>query len=105
MLELSKHLKGENQIILGYRDVRFLDEELAEHGKVVIATEDGSAGTKGNVLDAIRENGLDAEVIYACGPTNAWCNQTVCNGESDRMLPFSGREDGMWCGSMSWMRL
>lgn len=69
MLELSKHLKGENQIILGYRDVRFLDEELAAHGKVVIATEDGSAGTKGNVLDAIRENGLDAEVIYACGPT------------------------------------
>lgn len=69
MLELSKYLKGENQIILGYRDVRFLDEELAAHGKVVIATEDGSAGTKGNVLDAIRENGLDAEVIYACGPT------------------------------------
>ena len=33
------------------------------------ATEDGSAGTKGNVIDAIRENGLDAEIIYACGPT------------------------------------
>ena len=24
---------------------------------------------KGNVLDAIRENGLDADIIYACGPT------------------------------------
>ena len=33
-----------------------------------MATEDGSAGTEGNVLDAIRENGLDAEIIYACGP-------------------------------------
>ena len=29
----------------------------------------GSVGSKGNVLDAIRENELDAEVIYACGPT------------------------------------
>ena len=34
-----------------------------------VATEDGSAGTKGNVLDAIRENGLKADVIFACGPT------------------------------------
>ena len=24
---------------------------------------------RGNVLDAIRENGLDADIIYACGPT------------------------------------
>ena len=34
-----------------------------------IATEDGSAGTKGNVLDAVRENGLQGDVIFACGPT------------------------------------
>ena len=34
-----------------------------------LAKEDGSAGTEGNVLDAIRENGLDADIIYACGPT------------------------------------
>ena len=27
-------------------------------------------GTEGNVLDAIRENGLTADVIYACGPTS-----------------------------------
>ena len=34
-----------------------------------VATEDGSAGTRGNVLDAIRANGVDGEIIYACGPT------------------------------------
>ena len=34
-----------------------------------MATEDGSVGTKGNVLDAIREQNLTADVIYACGPT------------------------------------
>ena len=37
--------------------------------KVFVATEDGSIGTKGNVLDAIREQNLTADVIYACGPT------------------------------------
>ncbi len=39
-----------------------------QYGPVFVATEDGSAGTKGNVLDAIREHHLDAERIYACGP-------------------------------------
>ena len=37
--------------------------------QVYAATEDGSAGTKGNVMDAVRENGLEADVIFACGPT------------------------------------
>ena len=70
MLELAKQLKGEKQIIIGYRDSdTFLDKELEQNGKVYIATEDGSIGTKGNVCDAIRENALNAEVIYACGPT------------------------------------
>ena len=34
-----------------------------------VATEDGSAGTRGNVLDAVREEKLTADVIFACGPT------------------------------------
>lgn len=68
MLELAKQLDCEKQIVLGYRDDLFLYEEFKKYGSVYVATEDGSAGTEGNVLDAIRENGLDAEVIYACGP-------------------------------------
>ena len=31
-------------------------------------TEDGSCGTKGNVLDAVREQGVEAEAVCACGP-------------------------------------
>ena len=46
----------------------FLMDDLKKQGSVYVATEDGSAGTEGNVLDAIRENGLDADIIYACGP-------------------------------------
>lgn len=83
MLELAKELAaqfekakrsgagtaGEINIIVGYRDSKlFLKEDLEKYGAVYIATEDGSVGTKGNVMDAIRENGLEADVIFACGP-------------------------------------
>ncbi len=57
------------QIVLGYRDSdTFLREEFEKYGKVYIATEDGSVGTKGNVMNAIAENALEADIIYACGP-------------------------------------
>lgn len=70
LLELAKELKArETYIVPGYRDgTLFLKEDLEKYGRVFIATEDGSAGTKGNVLDAVRENKLDADLIYACGP-------------------------------------
>ncbi len=69
MLELAKQLNCEKQMVLGYRDQLFLNEDFEKYGNVYVATEDGSSGTRGNVLDAIRENHLDAEIIYACGPT------------------------------------
>ena len=70
MVELSRQLSGEKTVITGYRDDKlFLKEELERNAVFYAATEDGSVGTKGNVLDAIRENKLTADVIYACGPT------------------------------------
>ena len=70
ILELAKQLDCEKQIIMGYRDAdTFLKEQFEENGTVYNSTEDGSVGTKGNVMDAIRENGLEADIIYACGPT------------------------------------
>lgn len=69
MLQLAKELDCEKQIVLGYRDELFLLDEFQKQGEVYLATEDGSTGTKGNVLDAIRANALTADVIYACGPT------------------------------------
>lgn len=68
MLQLAKELDCEKQIVLGFRDELFLMDEFRAQGEVYVATEDGSAGTEGNVLDAIRENGLEADIIYACGP-------------------------------------
>jgi len=69
MLELAKQLTCEKQIVLGYRDSTFMEMEFKAYGKVYLSTEDGSKGTKGNVLDAIKENGLEADIIFACGPT------------------------------------
>ena len=69
MLELAKQLDCGKQILLGYRDKDlFLQEDLARYGDVYVATEDGSAGTKGNVMDIINAHGLAADVIMACGP-------------------------------------
>lgn len=69
ILQLAKEMNAEKQIVVGYRDNNlFLSEDLAKYGKVYAATEDGSAGTRGNVMNAIEENGLEADVIFACGP-------------------------------------
>lgn len=69
MLELAKQLDCEKRIVLGYRDETFLEEEFLPYGQVFIATEDGSKGTKGNVLDAIIQYALEGDIIFACGPT------------------------------------
>ena len=69
MLELAKELECEKQIVLGYRDELFLTEEFEKAGEIYLATEDGSMGTKGTVLDVIRVNELKADLIYAWGAT------------------------------------
>ena len=72
MLELAKELSvaGENvTAVLGYRDRNlFLKEDLDKYADVVIVTEDGSVGVKGNVLTAMEEKNIQADVIMACGP-------------------------------------
>ncbi|MCD7866782.1 MAG: dihydroorotate dehydrogenase electron transfer subunit [Clostridiales bacterium] len=68
MLETAKQLKGEKTMILGYRDQLFLQEEFSSLGRIYLATEDGSAGTKGNVLNVLEEKHLSGGGIFACGP-------------------------------------
>lgn len=69
MLQTAKEIEGNKTVLVGYRDENlFLADELAQYGEVVVATEDGSKGVKGNVMDAIREKELSADIIFACGP-------------------------------------
>ena len=70
MLQLTKDLEVSLTAVLGYRnDDMFLTEEFVDNAaELVIATDDGSVGTCGTVVDAIIENNIEADVIYACGP-------------------------------------
>ena len=69
MLQLAKELDCEKSVVLGYRDEIFLNEEFEPYAQVYMSSEDGQQGVKGNVIDAIKEYGVDGAVIYACGPT------------------------------------
>ena len=97
LLELAKQLHCKKEVILGYRDVLFLNEEFAPYGEVVLATEDGSAGTKGNVIDAIREHGLKADVIFACGPT-PMLRALKAYAAEESITCFLSLEEKMACG-------
>ena len=97
LLELAKGLKGRKEIVLGYRDHVFMKEAFEAWGPVSVATEDGSQGTKGNVLDAVREKGIEADVIYACGP--APMLKGILAFAAERNLEaWISLEDRMACG-------
>ena len=98
ILELAKQLNCEKQIVMGYRDANtFLKDQFEANGTVYVSTEDGSVGTKGNVMDAIRENGLSADIIYACGPTPML--RAIKNyAESNGIECYISLEEKMACG-------
>ena len=57
------------EAVMGYRDKEtFLSDDFATYSKLYIASDDGSVGTRGNVIDALKENDIDCDVIFACGP-------------------------------------
>lgn len=85
-------------IIMGYRDENtFLLDEFKEQADSFVATEDGSVGTKGNVIDAIKENGIEADVIYACGPMPMLRALKAYAMEHD-MECYVSMEERMACG-------
>lgn len=98
MVQTAKEAEAEVTVIAGYRNSEiFLKEELEQNGTLVIATEDGSVGTKGNVMDAIRENHLEADVIFACGPT-PMLRAIKTYAEENGILCYISMEEKMACG-------
>ena len=99
ILELARQMQCEKkQIVVGYRDAQtFLKKEFEENGEVYISTEDGSVGTKGNVMDAIRENALEADIIYACGPT-PMLRAIKQFAEKNNIVCYLSLEERMACG-------
>lgn len=74
LLETAKRLKENGKsakvsAVMGYRNAdTFLTEEFEKYAGLYVATEDGSLGTKGNVIDAMKEQKVPCDVIFACGP-------------------------------------
>ena len=72
MLYLAKELSKNNNltIILAFqnKDYAYLTDAFDNFGNVVITTDDGSIGYKGNVLEYLKNNKLNFDTLYACGP-------------------------------------
>ena len=84
-------------VVLGFNkaeEVFYADEFKALGADVYVSTADGSMGVKGFVTDAIREENIDFDYFYSCGPLpmlKALCG--CC--EQDGELSF---EERMGCG-------
>ena len=107
MLELAKELYEYNScenagieiiIIVGYRDSKtFLKEDLEKYGKVYIASEDGSVGTKGNVMNTVAENALEADALCSCGPMPML--RAIKKYAEEKNIPaYISLEERMACG-------
>lgn len=73
LLFLGKYLKSNSiipDILLGFRSSERILEyhEYADIGKVYIATEDGSGGTKGFITDHPVLKTEKYDMVYSCGP-------------------------------------
>lgn len=98
MLELAKQITCQKEIILGYRNQElFLDDDLERYGSVSIATEDGSVGIKGNVMNALKEKALEGDIIFACGPM-PMLRAIKEYAKEKNILAFISLEERMACG-------
>lgn len=98
MLGLAKSIDGDVHSFLGYKDRQtFLSEDFMKYSKVYIATEDGSVGCKGNVLDALQTTTLKPDIIMACGPM-PMLRAIKKYAEENGIVAYISLEERMACG-------
>ena len=102
MLFLGRTLKATGNtgcaFAAGYRTSdTYLLEELRETARVLVATDDGSLGVHGTVLDAVREAGYHADVICACGP-RPMLKAVKGFAEEEGIPAYISLEERMACG-------
>lgn len=90
LYNLCKRLLSEGKrpsVILGFNtesEVFYFEEFKALGVDVYCSTADGSMGIKGFVTDAIKENNIEFDYLYTCGPLpmlKALYSATECDGE------------------------
>lgn len=98
MLQLSKELMNKSVAVLGYRDNQlFLKEQFEQVADVYVATDDGSVGTHGTVVDVLRQENITGDVIYACGP-KPMLAAVKAFAEEKGILCYVSMEERMACG-------
>lgn len=84
--------------VMGYRDSNiFLQDELEKLCTSYVASEDGSIGTKGNIIDVLNYKELKGDVVLSCGPhmmLRAVKRFAAMNGA----LCYISMEERMACG-------
>lgn len=98
LLETVKQAKGEKIVVLGFRSGTILKEDFEKTGaKVYIATDDGSVGFKGNVVELMKSENIVGDVIYSCGP-KIMLKFLSEYAESKNIECFVSMEERMACG-------
>lgn len=82
--------------VLGFNSAKdvFYQDKFAEFSKVYLATMDGSLGTKGTVIDVIKQEEIAFDHYYACGP-EPMLDALAINYPDNGQLSFEAR---MGCG-------
>jgi len=107
MLELAREIKEKSSAdraiksvsaVLGYRNSDlFLKSDFEQVLDLYVATEDGSAGTKGNVLDVMKNENIPCDVICACGPM-PMLKAIVVYAKENNIKAYISLEERMACG-------
>jgi len=97
MVELAKRLAGDVAVYLGFRSQPYLVERLREYAAVHVATDDGSYGRRGSVIDLLQEQSAEGDEYFACGPkpmleaVQRWAGSRALSGQMSL-------EERMGCG-------
>jgi len=100
LLGAVKQIKSSKIVILGFRSEKniILKDDFERAGaKVFVATDDGSVGFKGNVVELMKEKNITGDVIYSCGP-KVMLKFLSQYAEEKNILCFVSMEERMACG-------
>lgn len=100
LLELVKRLSGAGKRVdsfLGFAAVPVLAYELLKYSFVYIATDSGSIGFHGNVIDLMKSEDYKPDLIYSCGPKPMLKAVAAFSAETGCVCQIS-MEERMACG-------
>ena len=83
---------------VGFRSAdTFLVHEFLNYCELIVASDDGSVGVKGTVIDALTESGVEADIIFACGPM-PMLKGIKKYAEENNIKAYLSLEERMACG-------